>query len=57
MVIAYLFGLVFGLGHLLSEKIWRKVSENREFLISFIAGMSIAYLFLELFWGLPGKKD
>ena len=49
MVIAYLFGLVFGLGHLLSEKICRKVSENREFLISFIAGMSIAYLFLELF--------
>ena len=45
-VLAYLFGILLGLGHYLSELIsWK----HREKIISFIAGMSIAYLFLELF--------
>jgi len=48
-VLAYIFGVMFGIGHLLSESICRKLGKHRSLFISFTAGLSIAYLFLELF--------
>jgi len=47
-VLAYILGVILGFGHYFSEGICRRF-RHREAAISFIAGISIAYLFLELF--------
>lgn len=48
-VLAYILGVMFGIGHLFSEYVCRKLGKHRSLFISFTAGLSIAYLFLELF--------
>ena len=48
-MLAYVFGLVLSIAHLLSDALSRKFSKHRGWLVSFVAGMSLAYLFLELF--------
>lgn len=48
-MLAYLFGLVLSIAHLLSDALSKKFARGRAGLVSFAAGLSLAYLFLELF--------
>ena len=51
-MIALILGILFGIAHYLSEAVCNKFSKHRDILISFIAGISVSYVFVELFPGL-----